>query len=259
MAGDWIKMRNDLADDPAVIGIAALTDLDEFAVVGRLQHLWAWADRQSRDGHAEGVTFVWIDRKVRCDGFAAAMEKLAWLVKTETGIFFPNFDRHNGEPAKKRALGANRKQKQRSCPEDVPHVVTQGVPQESRGLRDKSVTREEKRREDIEDPPKPPKGGGVVRLRSSDQLPPGLLRFWEVWPPSKRKEGRGKCAEVWIRNGYESLSGEIISHVLAKKVQTDWCKDGGAYVEAPLVYLNQRKWDGAQLPGSGSDRPEVAL
>ena len=35
VAGDWIPMRTDLAEDPAVIAIAAATDLDEFAVVGR--------------------------------------------------------------------------------------------------------------------------------------------------------------------------------------------------------------------------------
>ena len=29
MAGDWIKMRTDLADDPAVIGIAAAAGLGE--------------------------------------------------------------------------------------------------------------------------------------------------------------------------------------------------------------------------------------
>lgn len=34
MAGDWIKMRVDLRDDPDVIGIAAATGLDEDTVVG---------------------------------------------------------------------------------------------------------------------------------------------------------------------------------------------------------------------------------
>lgn len=148
MAGDWIKMRNDLADDPAVIGIAARLGIDEFAVVGRLQYLWAWVDSQSRDGHAAGVTGAWLDRKVQRDGFAQAMVDVAWLVVTPDGIEIPNFDRHNGETAKTRALGTKRKQKQRASVTDVP----QPAGQVSRTQRDKSETREEKRREEHTEP-----------------------------------------------------------------------------------------------------------
>jgi hypothetical protein len=61
MAGDWIKMRVDLPNDPAVIAISVATGLDEYAVVGRLHKLWSWADSQSRDGHAASVTEKWVD------------------------------------------------------------------------------------------------------------------------------------------------------------------------------------------------------
>jgi hypothetical protein len=137
MAGDWIKMRIALSDDPAVISMAESLSIDEFSVVGRLHHLWGWADTQSRDGHADGVTQRWIDRYVRCDGFAQAMTSVGWLAVTDTGIEFPNFDRHNGDTAKSRGLATSRKQKQRS------------VTDESRGERDKNETREEKRREEL--------------------------------------------------------------------------------------------------------------
>lgn len=142
MAGDWIKMRNDLAEDPAVIGIAARLGMDEFAVVGRLHHLWGWADRQSRDGHAANVTSAWLDRYVQCDGFASAMATVGWLVIGEDGITIPKFDRHNGKSAKTRALATGRKQKQRE-------KVTPEVTPMSRSERDESVTREEKRREEL--------------------------------------------------------------------------------------------------------------
>jgi len=132
MAGDWIKMRLDLSDDPAVIGIAAELGVDEYAIVGRLHKLWSWADRQSRDGHAASVTEKWIDRYVERDGFAAAMAKAGWLKVNGVGVSFPNFDRHNGESAKKRALASNRQRNAR-------------VTSSSRKQRDSSVTREEKR------------------------------------------------------------------------------------------------------------------
>lgn len=108
MSGEWIKMRFDLADDPAVVGIARRLDLDEFGVVGRLHTIWSWADRQTTDGDAASVTFVFIDRKVNTPNFAEAMEAEGWLEKTDTGVRFPNFTRHNGQTAKQRALTARR-------------------------------------------------------------------------------------------------------------------------------------------------------
>ena len=56
MAGDWIPMRVDLADDPAVISIATATGLDELAVVGRLHRLWSWANRHLTTGAAPSVS-----------------------------------------------------------------------------------------------------------------------------------------------------------------------------------------------------------
>lgn len=76
---------------------------------------------------------------------------------------------------------------------------------------------------------------------------PGFVKFWEVWPPGKRKEARGKCAEVWRKAGVEQVADLVLAHVAHKKAATDWAKDGGAFVEAPLVYLNQRRWEGADL------------
>jgi hypothetical protein len=159
MAGDWIKMRADLAEDPAVISIGAQLGMDEFSVVGRLQCLWAWADGQSRDGHASGVTQQWVDRKVQRDGFAQAMCNVGWLVVDNSGVTFPNFDNHNGDTAKTRALGTKRKQKERAAPVGHAHVAG-SVPDMSRSERDKSETREEKRREEKEEPPNPPQAGG---------------------------------------------------------------------------------------------------
>ena len=145
MAGDWIKMRTALANDPAVIAIALDLDKSEFEVVGMLHHLWSWADSQSQDGHIKRVTEKWIDRYVHHTGFAKSMVSAGWLVIEEAGITFPNFERHNGESAKKRAEAAER---QRISRENKKLV---GVTDSSQDSCDKSVTREEKRREENKD------------------------------------------------------------------------------------------------------------
>ena len=110
----WIKMRVDLAADPAVIGIGAKLDVHEDLVVGKLHRFWSWADAQLRDGNAPGVTEKWLDRYVDLPGFAKAMQEVGWLSVADEGIFIPNFERHNGKAAKTRALTALRVRNARS-------------------------------------------------------------------------------------------------------------------------------------------------
>ncbi len=145
MAGDWIKMRNDLADDPAVIAIAAAVGLDEYAVVGRLHTLWAWADEQSRDGHAVGVTATWLDRKVQCDGFASALATACWLEVSTNGLSIPNFENHNGATAKTRALATRRQQRHRAVAAVDPGVTITSANGHAIGV---TKARPEKRREE---------------------------------------------------------------------------------------------------------------
>lgn len=154
MAGDWIKMRVDLADDPHVIAIAAQLQVHETHVVGMLHKAWSWADKHAKNGHAKNVTLSWIDRFIGVTGFGQAMQEAGWLV-VEDGITFPDFDRHNGESAKKRADDTDRKRKERSSKSDVNSSgnVSQKSPEFIRKVShknsDKSVTREEKRREEL--------------------------------------------------------------------------------------------------------------
>jgi hypothetical protein len=145
MAKTWIKMRTDLIDDPAVICMADALNQDLFFVIGRLQVVWSWFDEQSRDGHAHGVTQAWLNTKTVCDGFAQAMCKVGWLLVTESGISLPNFERHNGNSAKVRALGTGRQQAKRSVSKGV-ESEPEPVRKVSRTESDISVTREEKRR-----------------------------------------------------------------------------------------------------------------
>ena len=114
MAGEWIKMRCDLCEDPDVISIATACDVSEDLVVGKLHKLWSWANKHTRDGNAQGVTQAWLDRYVGLDGFLSALLDAQWVSIYDGGIRLENFDRHNGPSAKSRALAANRAKKHRS-------------------------------------------------------------------------------------------------------------------------------------------------
>ena len=128
MAGDWIKMRTDLHDDPTVIQMAERMEVEEVTVVGMLHKLWAWADRQLVDGVALGIGPAFVNRLVGRDEFAENLANLGWLQITGNGIEFPNFDKHMSQSAKRRAQNADRQRKRRSVP---PSDVTQARTQAS--------------------------------------------------------------------------------------------------------------------------------
>ncbi len=119
MAGDWIKMRIDLQDDPAVVAIADKLEIDEFEVVGRLHRLWSWADKHTIDGTSSSVTPRWVDKYVVKTGFADAMVGVGWLTFADGVLSFPKFDVHNGKSAKSRCEAVIRQRKSRSRHSDV--------------------------------------------------------------------------------------------------------------------------------------------
>jgi hypothetical protein len=111
MAGDWIKMRIDLPDDPAVILISSRLGIPRDAVVGKLLRLWGWASRNTTNGCALGATELFVDELTSAAGFAAAMRAATWLKADNESIEFPKFDTHMSQSAKRRAVAKNVMQK----------------------------------------------------------------------------------------------------------------------------------------------------
>ena len=140
MAGDWIAIRCDLANEPEVIAIADDTGLDEFAVVGRLHRLWSWANRHTTDGNAPGVTYSWIDRYLQHAGFASAMEAAGWLANDGATISIPKFDRFNSQSGKQRLLTAKRvaDHKRSGNAKGNAASVTSALPKEQKRTEKKS-------------------------------------------------------------------------------------------------------------------------
>jgi 5-methylcytosine-specific restriction endonuclease McrA len=103
VAGDWMKIELDLSDKPEVHYIASVVNLDPDAVVGKLFRVWAWFDKHTHDGQAFGISIALIDRLVGANGFAEAMQFAGWLEQRDKNLVLPNFEKHNGLTAKKRA------------------------------------------------------------------------------------------------------------------------------------------------------------
>lgn len=108
MAGDWIKMRTNLWDDPRIAKLCDITDQPEAAIVGGLYWLWATADQHSEDGLMHGLTLRAIDRKTGIPGFGEALVVAGWLSDSPDGVCIVRFEEHNGASAKKRCQTAKR-------------------------------------------------------------------------------------------------------------------------------------------------------
>jgi hypothetical protein len=79
--------------------------------------------------------------------------------------------------------------------------------------------------------------------------PVGFALFWQAWPSNNRKGGKAKCLDTWRKAGIETDAQIVLSHVEQMKASPDWKKQDGAFVPAPLTYLNGRRWDGADDSG----------
>lgn len=145
MAGDWIKMRSNLATSPKVVRIASALKADRLRVIGGLHAVWCLFDTHSDDGTLVGYSPAVLDDLIGWSGFSAAMIAVEWMLEDGENLVVPRFEDHNGASAKRRAQDADRKREVRNLSASA-----------SAADADKKRTREEKRREEEKSPPNPP-------------------------------------------------------------------------------------------------------
>ena len=109
MAGDWIKMRNNLWNDPRISRICDITDQPEAMVIGGLYWLWSTADEHTEDGFMHGLSLRGIDRKTGVQGLGEALAAVGWVEEHADGLQIVRFGEHNGVSAKRRSMEAQRK------------------------------------------------------------------------------------------------------------------------------------------------------
>lgn len=215
MAGDWIKIEHVTPDKPEIFAIAESLKIDPDAVLGKLVRVWIWADQQTYSGNAGTVTRALLDRVSGISGFAEAMISARWLVSRRGRLVFPNFERHNGQTAKGRALTSKRVARHKAKTGNAPSV-TSALP--------------EKRREEKS-------SSGRVESSRHDQKD----GFWEGVRADANRAG--------VRTGIRpnkaanrSLMLKAVALVHEGKMPEDWFWDSVAAVNAakrknPAAYL----------------------
>ncbi|WP_104656498.1 hypothetical protein [Ralstonia insidiosa] len=142
MAGNWIKFEVDTPEKPEVLALTVAMGWDDpDLTVGKLLRVWRWFDQQTLEGNAPGVSAALLDRIAGVTGFANAMAKVGWLIVSGDGVSLPNFERHNGETAKSRALTAKRVAKHKANADGNGNGNADGVsdalPKEDKNKEDK--------------------------------------------------------------------------------------------------------------------------
>lgn len=234
MAGDWIKMRCDIRDDPAVIHMADVLDVDDRdLIVGKLQRLWSWANRHSDDGTVKYVGSQWVDQYVELDGFADAMEAVDWLIVSDSQIEFPEYEKNNGPNAKQRMTDAERQRKSRSRHKNVTTMSHNGVTEncDTHGEVecDKSVTREEKRREEN-------------NICAKSDLARPCQDFDEFWKAYPKRGGRLRGKEK-SRRLYDQVPADELPALLAATRNYAASREAtGGFARDPEKFLRDRWW-----------------
>lgn len=217
MAGDWIKWIKGLTRKPEVLAISEALSMDRRAVASRCMEVWEWWDENSPYGSARGVTLAFLDELVGAPGFASAMADEHWLVESRDGMMLPNFDRHNGEPAKTRALGQKRAKTHRDG-----KSVTKPSPEKRRGDKSKSKRKT----------PPPPRGAQTDKLEAFMAALPqthhgspmrAALAEWVTYRAQLRKA----LTPLTITRQAKKL-GEVFPHeaveALERSIENGWTK-----------------------------------
>ena len=149
MAGDWIKVNRSVGRSPQIVRIASALKADICFAIGGVVSVWWLFDEQTEDGILVGYSADMLDKIVQCPGITTAMASVGWMIidkddSIET-LIIPEFEKHMGKSARRRMQDSQRKKNVRKM---------------SASQADKNETREEKRREE-DNNPKPLKKGAV--------------------------------------------------------------------------------------------------
>ena len=123
----WIKIEHILPTKPEVFQLAKNLLLTRQEIVGHLITFWIWVDQNSEDGTMEASEDM-ID-SLTTTNFAIELINQGWITLEDNILKVKDFEKHNSNSAKKRALGAQR----------IANMRRRNA---------KGVTREEKIRED---------------------------------------------------------------------------------------------------------------
>ena len=104
----WIKIETHTPDKAEIRQVARLCHCSKADAFLAFFRVFVWLDEQTEDGHVDFFTAADADDIGGLPGLGNALETVRWIMFSQTGAVVSNWDRHNGESAKKRCLAAER-------------------------------------------------------------------------------------------------------------------------------------------------------
>jgi hypothetical protein len=105
----WIKIETHTPDKAEIRHIARVCRCTKAEAFLAFFRVFVWLDEQTDDGQVEFFTPEDADEIAGLPGFGAALQVVRWITFGPTGAVVSNWDRHNGQSAKRRCLDAERK------------------------------------------------------------------------------------------------------------------------------------------------------
>ena len=105
----WIKVETHTPDKAEIRHIARLCHCTRAEAFLAFFRVLVWLDEETDDGHVDFFTPADADEIAGVEGFGAALQEVGWVTFSPAGAVVSNWDRHNGQSAKRRCLDAERK------------------------------------------------------------------------------------------------------------------------------------------------------
>jgi hypothetical protein len=210
MSESWIKVRTVLPSDGRLRIASRKCHASTVTVFGALVTLWCLADAHAdENGVVVGYTNDDINDLVGIENFCESLPE-QWIDLAGEFVKLPNYQEHNGSTGKSRAQAAKRQQV-------------------SRSNRDNSVTREEKRREEINTPVVPKGDDGAeaeVILDAYHSTLPNCQRVEVVNDDRKRKLRKASrmAREVCKAQGWPYDPAEFWGAFFAECATDPWLR-----------------------------------
>ena len=109
----WIKVETHTPEKNELRHIAKRCGCTKAEAFLAFFRLFVWLDEETEDGHVDFFTLADADEIGGLNGFGEALQEVRWITFGPTGAVVSNWDRHNGQSAKKRCLAAERNRRLR--------------------------------------------------------------------------------------------------------------------------------------------------
>ena len=104
----WIKVRKGLNDSPKMVAISRICGCSRELAFDAWFRLYCYFDGHTEDGRIPFLDEHEIDRIAGLQGCGHAMQTVGWITFDGCGCTVEDWDKHNGNSAKKRLLANER-------------------------------------------------------------------------------------------------------------------------------------------------------